>query len=76
VDAFGVVAIVTPAGSVSVRARPVSATAAPSRFEIVICRTDVAPLMMDAGVNVFVTATAGAFSTVNVALAPSRLLAP
>ena len=58
VAAFGVVAIVTPEGSVSVSATPESATAPAAVLGMVIVSTDVPPAEIDAGRNALLRAMA------------------
>jgi hypothetical protein len=76
VEAFGVPAIVTFAGSVSVKARFVSAAAPDAVLAIVSSSTDVPPTRICAGVNVLLNATAGATFTVSVSVAGAPLVAP
>jgi hypothetical protein len=75
VEAFGVLPIVTLAGSVSVNAMPVSATALAAVFATVIVKTDVPPTVIGVGLNALVSVRFGAL-TASVAVAAAALVAP
>jgi len=75
VDAFGVAAIVTPAGSESASATPVSATD-PRQIRNGDPQRRRAALTIDAGVNVLLSVTPGALITVSVAGAGLGFVAP
>ena len=76
VDAPGVAATSTPAGSASVTASDVSAADPALVFAIEIVRTEAPSSAMDDGANALVSVTGGAARTVSVAVAGFALVAP
>lgn len=58
------VTTVMPLGRLSAKPTPVNATAPAAVLLIVICRTEVPPPAIDAGVKLFATVTFGATATV------------
>jgi len=76
VAAFGVAAIFTLAGNVSVREMALSGTVVVAVFSNVIVRTDVPPGAITLGENAFVMPTPETLPTLRSAVAGAALLAP